>query len=328
MSPQRADGTMPVLVVRALAVGAATLGVPIPTERFPLANPDARVPASEVRALWGLLSRERADFGLWLAELTRDAPFTVASYVIQSSGTLGEGLARAVRYQRLVHDQSRGLVLHGDRETTYRHRIGHYRGPNAALEFGFASIIHLARRATGEQITPTRVWFQHAEPNDLARYKAFFGPGLRFGQAHDELAFDVADRARPLKSADPALREMIEAHARLLLERLPPEQATTAQRTRVALSEMLRGGAPTLRSVAEKLGMPARTLQRRLQEEDTRFDALLDEVRRELATRYIRDVRISIQETAFLVGFSDVAAFHRAFVRWTGQTPARFRGAQ
>ncbi len=323
---------MSVLVVRALAAGGAALGLSLAelAERagvapLPLADPDARVPAAVVVALWEHLSSLRPNFGLWLAELVREAPFTVGSFVIHTSPTFGEGLARAMRYQRLLHDHARGHVVTRGDEATWRHQVGHFRGPNAALEFGFASLVHLAHRSTGQRIEPRRVAFQHAAPSDPSEHRRVFGPRVEFAQPYDEITFARADLERPLRTADPALRELIEAHGRVLLEKLPPDDTRLATRARAVIADLLRGGAPTLVLVAEKLGLPARTLQRRLREEGARFDALLDEVRRELATRYLADVRITIQETAFLLGFSEVAAFHRAFVRWTGETPARFR---
>jgi AraC-like DNA-binding protein len=94
---------------------------------------------------------------------------------------------------------------------------------------------------------------------------------------------------------------------------------------RAAICELLRDGSPRGQSVAQRLGMPLRTLQRRLREENTTLAALIDGVRFELAERYLSDARISSQEAAFLLGFSDVSAFHRAFVRWTGVTPAEYR---
>jgi AraC-like DNA-binding protein len=203
--------------------------------------------------------------------------------------------------------------------------VGAFATPPAALDFGFASLMNIARKATAQSIMPTRVSFQHPAPKRTASYREWFGEHVTFDAPHDEISFTRADLERPLVSADPTLRDVLEAHARVLLERLPDEQAKTAQRVRHAIADQLRAGAPSLESVADSLGLPSRTLQRRLRDEGTRFDALLDEVRQELAKRYLRDDRISIQEAAFLLGFADVASFHRAFVRWTGKTPAKFR---
>jgi AraC-like DNA-binding protein len=332
------EGTMSVLVARLLVGGAAALGLSLDELRKRaglssdalapelLADPDARLPAKDVVALWTFLpTLVDKPFGLWLAGLLKEPPLTVAAFVIHASPNFGEGLSRANRYQRLLHDHARSEIIHSASETTYRHQVGAFRAPAAAIEFGFASIMNIARKAMGMQLFPARVSFEHAAPPDLSLHREWFGERVLFDQPHDEIAFFNADLERPLVTADPTLRDVLEAHAKVLLSRLPEASATTSQRVRIAIAEHLRAGAPTLEQIASKLGLAQRTLQRRLKDEGTRFDALLDDVRRELAKRYLGDARISIQEAAFLLGFSDVAAFHRAFVRWTGTTPARYR---
>jgi len=87
----------------------------------------------------------------------------------------------------------------------------------------------------------------------------------------------------------------------------------------------LQGGNPAAETIAEHLHMSVRTLARRLAEEDTSHKALLDELRSDLARRYLSDAGLAISEVAFLLGFSEPSAFHRAFKRWTGQTPRQFR---
>ena len=89
--------------------------------------------------------------------------------------------------------------------------------------------------------------------------------------------------------------------------------------------ENFRGAAPSLAATAKALALGERTLRRRLEEEGTSHRALVDEVRKELALSYVRDTSLSLGELAFLLGFSEAAAFHRAFRRWTGQRPAELR---
>lgn len=100
---------------------------------------------------------------------------------------------------------------------------------------------------------------------------------------------------------------------------------TWAARVLRALGTDLSRNNLGVEQVARQLSVPTRTLQRRLQEEGTSFEAVADRLRQELAERYLCDRRLGIQETAFLLGYSDVSAFHRAFSRWTGMSPARYR---
>jgi AraC-like DNA-binding protein len=77
--------------------------------------------------------------------------------------------------------------------------------------------------------------------------------------------------------------------------------------------------------VAARLNVSLRTLHRALAAEGTSYRRLLDQVRLDIAERHLRDDRMSVAEVAFLAGFSEISAFHRAFKRWTGQTPVTFR---
>ncbi len=335
-------GSMSVLVLRALVLGAGALGV-TPAELVSRAgvpaavlepgfvgDPDARVDAEVVVRLWRYLPERAGDeaFGLWLAEQVGRAPLTIAGWVIQSSPNLREGLERALRFQRLLHDAARSELIASSEGLTYRHQIGRgaLRGPPAAIEFGFAWFVGLARRTTGHAVVPLEVRLRHAAPSNLERHSAWFGPRVSFSANADELVIARADLERPLLTADDALRSLVEAHAERLLERLP-ERSSVALRARRVVCELLQHGPVTIDAVAAKLQLPARTLQRHLSHEQTSFAAILDEVRRGLAEEYLKDPRFSVQETAFLLGFSDVSAFHRAFQRWTGTTPARFRAA-
>ncbi len=334
------SGTISVLVLRALVFGAAARGIDakalaeragIPTELLTpstLADPDGRVPAAHVVRLWSFLPEALNDecFGLTLAALAAGAPLSVGWWVVWSSPTLGHGLSQGVRYQRLLHDQAQSKLITSAEGSVYRHQVGAppARAPRHAIEFGFATFARFARRATGRDIWPSRVTFQHAAPTDLTQHRANFGDNIVFEHDADELAYDRPALELPLLTADASLQEVVESHARGLLERFPDQHALGA-RLQSAICEELRRGELSLESVAKRLGAAPRTLQRWLKSEGTTFAEAVDRVRRELGERYLRDRRLSVAETAFLLGFSDVSAFHRAFVRWTGLTPGQFQ---
>jgi AraC-like DNA-binding protein len=334
------EGTVSVLILRALVLGAAARGIDgaslaeragIPPEVVApanLADPDGRVLAAHVVRLWEHLPVALSDdsFGLKLAELAAGAPLSVGWWVVWSSATLGDGLSQAIRYQRLLHDQAQSELIWTEREGIYRHQVGALpeRAPRHAIEFGFASFARFARRATGRDITPSRVSFQHAAPRDVSPHRSVFGSNLQFSAEVDELAFDRETLAVSLNTADASLQEVVESHARNMLARFPDQHGLDS-RLRQAICDELRLGQLSLETVAKRLGTPPRTLQRRLRQEGTSFAEMADRLRRDLSERYLRDRRLSVAETAFLVGFADVSAFHRAFVRWTGKTPRTFQ---
>lgn len=91
------------------------------------------------------------------------------------------------------------------------------------------------------------------------------------------------------------------------------------------ITNLLPGTTPSIEDIADKVGMSVRTLQLRLKDERTTFSDLLNDIRRDLAIKYLRDPHISITEVAYLLGYSEVSVFYRAFKKWTCKTPKEFR---
>lgn len=332
--------TASVLLLRALLAGAAALGVSsqelerelgVPASSFTgerLSDPDGRVPATMLLDLWRYLPTRCADesFGFWLAEHLQAPPLSLATWLISSSATLGEGFRRAIRYQRLLHDEARSELVVSEHEVIYRHQIGRppFRAPSAAIEFGFLAFLQQARRLTGRVVLPERVLLRHAAPRDDARQRAWFGPGLAFSAERDELVLARDALELPVSGADPMLSRIVEEHAQAALDRLPARSDVSA-RVRACINQLLAEGTPTMQAVCARLRTSRRTLQRQLGADGTSFAEELDQARHQLALRYLADERASLQEVAFLLGFSEPSAFHRAFLRWTGQTPKAFR---
>ena len=127
------------------------------------------------------------------------------------------------------------------------------------------------------------------------------------------------------RASDPALAACFDRHIQKLLGREPAAPERVARRVRAFLLEEVQRGAPTLQTAAAHLRTSPRTLKRRLQEEGTTFQDLLDSVRCDLAKRYLEEPRLALGEVSFLLGFSEPSAFHRAFKRWTGKTPLAYR---
>jgi AraC-like DNA-binding protein len=117
---------------------------------------------------------------------------------------------------------------------------------------------------------------------------------------------------------------VLNRHAAELLEKLPQENGIV-DGVRRALAESLRGGDASISAVSKRLGMSARTLQRKLSDLGTSHQELLDDMRRDLSRKYLQESGMAICEVAFLLGFSDTSVFHRAFRRWTGETPGEYQ---
>lgn len=331
-----AGATASTQVARAILAGAAQYGHDPQTlaARFglspaELADPDGRLPAPVAIAMWEEVPRIVGDdlFGLRLGERASQAgALPIVGYVVQTSPTLGEGIARALRFQRIVQTLNRADLQVSDSTArlVVQVRARHVERLRHAIDFALAYVVTFSSRLTGTRVVPHRARFAYAAPPSVGEHRRLFGGDLRFGATPTELALDPAVLARPVLSADAQLRALVERHAEALLSRVP-DGDSLASRARAALVAGLRSGRTTVDAVARDLRMSPRTLQRRLQAEGASHAALLDEVRRDLGLRYVGDASLSLSEVAFLLGFADQTTFHRAFVRWTRETPGAYR---
>jgi AraC-like DNA-binding protein len=145
-----------------------------------------------------------------------------------------------------------------------------------------------------------------------------------FSDSFDGLRFPSTFLDTPIQSADAGLHAILMRYAEESLSR-HKDTTSLAGRTRRLITASLATGSATIDEVAERLAMTSRTLQRRLEDEGLQFSHLVDATRKELAAQYLRDPNLGLTDTAFLVGYSDLTAFHRAFRRWFKQTPLEFQ---
>jgi AraC-like DNA-binding protein len=332
-------GTVSVFVLRALCAALAAAGVDavaflVAQGLSPgvLEETDVRVPApAAVRAFEAAAARTGDPwFAIHAAERIPLGAVGFLDYHVRSSATLGEALRRTIRYFVLINDRMEAaLEVEGDEARLVQRHRGPATDvePRQLAEFHFAMILSRGRRLVGGEWPLRAVGFAHAAPAAAREHERFFRAPVRFGLPADEIVFARALLDTPLPTADPALSAVLERYAEALVAKLPVV-GSFLDDARRAVAELLRGGDPGLEATAARLGKSRRTLQRHLQEHGTSYQDLVDGVRRDLALRWLPDTRMAITEVAYLLGFSEPAPFHRAFKRWTGQTPAEYRRAQ
>ena len=324
---------MTVRALRPLISGLTTLGYdPVPflhsqgIDRERLLDPDATVPMSACVGVLadGVRATGDDNLGLHVAERADLGSFDVHFHAMVSSPTLGAAFERVCRYQRLVHETSHvRLERSGDCAVLSHCLAGGLAAPRQTAELLLAAWVRAGRVATRTTWSPAEVRFAHREPRDSGEHRRFFGAPLRFATGENALVFPTALLELPCRRGDPSLLALLDRYA---ADRLgAPRAETFADRARAALSEELQAGTVTALGLAVRLKVSIRTLHRALAAERTSFRALLDQLRLEIARRHLVDDRMSIAEVGFLVGFSELSAFHRAFKRWTGRTPVAFR---
>ena len=178
--------------------------------------------------------------------------------------------------------------------------------------------VALGRIATRTDIRPVRVTTA-VPPLDTRAYEDYLGVAITQA-AQESITFSVMDARRPFLTADERTWEFFEPELRRRLAELD-DDASAAERARAALIELLPACRATMPAVAGELAISTRTLQRRLRQENTSFQAVLSQTREALARHYLASGRLTAGEISFLLGYSDPNSFYRAFHAWTGQTP-------
>ncbi|MCC5857500.1 MAG: AraC family transcriptional regulator [Ectothiorhodospiraceae bacterium] len=292
-----------------------------------LDDAEGRIPHGKALALWeaaGQLAGDR-NIGLHVGEAIRPGTFGALEYAVLTSSRLGDGLERLVRYHRVLHDAAQvSLERQGD-VAVLAHRLPVPGGaPRPVADYVLAGWLSMLRRITGMGFRLTAVCFPYPMPADRSAHQRIFSAPLRFEHHRSELRFPAELLERALVGADPVLQPIVESRIATLLEALPSSGGYVA-RVRRALLDELCDGEPVLERVARKLHMSPRTLHRRLAAEGTGFRQLVTTLRRELAEHHLNDPGLSVAQVAFLLGYSEPSAFHRAFKRWTGSSPDAFR---
>jgi AraC-like DNA-binding protein len=293
-----------------------------------LHDPDARIPFAQIVSLYeqaAVLTGDNA-FGLHVGEQVDATVFDVLGYSVINSPTFGDALDRVVRYNSIWTNGSCFTVESIDVQSrvVYVYLDESIRERRQDVEMTFAALAVLGRRATNVDWSANEIRFQHERPKDTTEHERIFRCPITFGAASNDFVFDSTYLSLPIVKADARLCALLDRHASELLVRFPREDSLV-ERVRALLKDELNGGDASLEIMAERLGMSARTLQRKLRASGTSHQELLDEMRRELALRYLKEPEMAVCEVAYLLGFSESSAFHRAFKRWTGTTPSEFR---
>jgi len=269
----------------------------------------------------------RDDFlGMHLAQDLDLRELGLLYYVQASSETLGDALRKVARYST-IHNEGVCIACNdkGGLSVTFNYVDVTRIDDHHQIEFFVVTLLRVARQLTGRQLVPSRIQFIHRRAETPAEFKSFFGCDLAFGNKIDEVSFPRGSGRLPVVGADPYLNSLLVRYCEeAILSRRP---SSNAWRSRVenAIAPLLPHGEASMSEIALRLGIGRRTLARRLQDEGCTFAEVLDDLRCDLAKRYLSD-QLPITKITWLLGYSEPSAFSHAFKRWTGMTPARSGG--
>jgi len=293
-----------------------------------LADPNTRVPDARMIGLWRVAHEATGDelLGLEAAQRLHPTSMHALGFAWLASASVMDALRRLQRYFRVLTDVEQ-IVLR-EEPARLRVQIGLPNGrpylPWHAYDAFQAGVVQRCRAIAGEHFRPLAVRNMRARPACAERFEAFFGVPVEFGAPEYAMDFDRADVERVLPTGNAELALANERVIQDYLARLDRHDVVAAARR--AIVRQLSAGAATQAGISGVLNMSTRTLQRRLDEHGLTFKGLRETTRRELALDYLRDSSRSVNEVAYLLGFSELSNFSRAFKRWTGRTPSAFRG--
>jgi AraC-like DNA-binding protein len=300
-------------------------------------DPDGRLPGEAVAALWQAALERSGDpeLGLRVALAVPFGVYRLIDFLAASAATVGEGLLRVARYFPLINSAlgwqvsemggKPGAALARRMALTYPAPAG--RLPRPYAEYAVAVTVLHCRRASGFDWPVVEVAFEFGPPSSTADHVNAFGCPVLFDQPYTGFALAQTTWDTPSRAASSDLLRTLEEHADRLIAGLRAGSVVSAKVSRL-IAEELQGGDASLRRIARRMGMSPRTLQRRLEEEDTSFADVVDRTRRDFAEVYIKEEGLALTEVAYLLGFSEPSAFTRAFHRWYGVPPSQFRSRQ
>jgi AraC-like DNA-binding protein len=283
----------------------------------------------ELFALWRAVGEVSTDpsIGLLLGTETKTERFHPIGLAALSSENFGSAIDQMARYKQLTCPEEI-LQEKNDEEWSIQFRwlLADEVEPPVLIECCFAWVLSTARVGTGTRISPVRVEFVQPRAH-VKTIERHFGCPVVCGTPRNAIIFRATDANRPFVTRN---AELLGILAPQFDEELKEENGDEnfIERVRIAIQQRLTGRRPTIEDIADALHISSRTLQRRLQDDGSSFQRVLEEARYQLARHYLNNSVLELNEAAYLLGYEDGNSFVRAFRTWEGIPPGRWREQQ
>ena len=305
-------------------------------EGLPPNYTETLIPAAPYYALLEALAEREAPaigFHMRTCGAVRCEDFGAVGLAWKTAPTLRRSFERMDRYVQLFNRVSAfALEDHGDEAWwTHRRTSPDRRGMYLSNEGALATFVTIWREARNERVAPRRVQLAHEPLGSLAALEAHFECPVEYGAATDAIVFSKAQLDHPNRVGDETVWNFFRTHLSALPDKAGTEKEDAAAaadmpaQVRHQVAAVLSEGPPRLEQIAAELGLGARTLQRRLDAAGSSFQTEVARARRDLAMRLVGEARRPLAEVAFLTGFAEQSSFTRAFRRWAGVSPGRYR---
>jgi len=293
-----------------------------------LDDPNSRITVNQQINLLNDIAKVLPDesLGFHIAHEIEVREMGLLYYVQASSKSLGEALQRVTRYCSIQNEGVR-LSYQRDEDVTLALKYENVRrlSDRHQMECFVTLAVRLSRQLTGRHLLPNRIELMHSRSAAPGEMKQYFGCEVVFGADADEIHFPSGTAQLPIISADMYLNKLLIKYCDEALSKRLLEAKNWRLCVENLLAQLLPHGQATVSEISRRLGVSERTLMRRLEAEGVTFSRVLDDLRFELAKRYLKEPQLSIARTAWLVGYRDPSAFCHAFKRRSGQSPRQVR---
>lgn len=292
--------------------------------------PETRISARQLLTVFHNAHRLSKDPGVAIKAGKRIhvTHFGLYGYALLSSPTPREAIDFALKYRplavalvglRFVEDAGAGVWELSDPLSLGTHsELFRF-----VLEFQLGTLLSLHSDILGRPVDPVEIRTVYPAPPHAAEYEALLRCPVRFAQEHNEMRFSQDWLQQKLAFANPITAALVRETCDQLLTELKAASGLAGTVFNILMERP--GHFPDVEAVAGQLHMTSRTLRRKLQAQDTSYQAILNDVRKQLAIDYLRKTRMNTEDIAVSLGFSDAANFRNAFKKWTGKTPGEFR---
>jgi len=291
-----------------------------------LTDPNARFRMEQVNAFYQRVAGmiDDPNFGLQAARFWHPSQMGALGYAWLTSETLLAAFRRYSRFIKIVSDVVQLEIIEDDDQLSLDTRfLQEEASQKYRIDGAMATLMAMIQSNAGPDFHPKSVSFIFGPPQDTAPYYALFQCPVIFNAPTNRFTITQEDAHAPRSCSNTQLALL---HDQFMLEYVAKlDKENIVERVKVAVTQELASGNISDALIAKKLFLTERTLQRRLQENGTTFKKLLTEVRIALADNYIRDSKLSLNEISFLLGFSELSSFSRAFKNWTGSSPRDYR---
>ncbi len=273
------------------------------------------------------------DISIQVASHFHPGMFDVLGYAIMSSNTLQDALGRIAQYNRVISNTSQLSVIEEGASLIFDVDVFTYEDSGSQVlsreltETTLTIIVQFSRNLIGQNLMLHKVVFSYPKPDYDTQYLSdFFQCELEYDKPTSQIVFDLEQANVQLLGGNPLITQTYEKLLNEFLSRVNRDDLSHVIMAKIC--DVLPLGAPSQTDIAKQLNMSLRNLQRKLHDQGTSFKDILENTRKKLTLDYIEQKDLSLSEISYLVGFSNTSNFNRAFKRWTGKAPGKYRNQQ